>query len=92
MVRGVSREHGTTPEYPDLRRQDLSRAGGAGRSPTFRSTTSIESQANEAARTRLYRNTRSHPFGSDSCAANARFPAATPTSTARSVQQVRGGH
>jgi hypothetical protein len=29
MVGGVSGQDGTTPEYPDLRRQDLSRAGGA---------------------------------------------------------------
>ena len=29
IVRGVSGDRGTTPEYPDPRRQDMSRAGGA---------------------------------------------------------------
>jgi len=41
------------------------------RCPTFRSTTWIESQLNEAERTRLYRDTRSYPCGSDSSAVAA---------------------
>ena len=33
IVRGMSGERGTTPEYPDLRRQDMSRFVGAALPP-----------------------------------------------------------
>jgi hypothetical protein len=44
------------------------------RHPSFPSTTWIESQVNEAARTRLYGDTRSHLCGSDSSAARRDEP------------------
>ena len=68
IARGVSRERGTSPEYPDERPiYAFDRCGFlmAFRNGSTRSRTSNGSPVTTAERTRLYRDARSHLCGSD---------------------------
>jgi hypothetical protein len=83
-VRGLSREHGTTSEFPDPLRQNLFIwPGPAGLHSIFRSKTYFESQVSGTERTRLYRDTRSHLCESDSSASRPYIGRYSPGRTAQ---------
>jgi hypothetical protein len=72
IVRGVSRERGTTPGFPDPWRQDLSIwPGPAGLPFDLSQQDMFRIAGRRADRTRLCRDTRSHLCGSDSSAVAA---------------------
>jgi hypothetical protein len=62
IVQSVSRERGTTPEFPDPLRKELSIWPGPGGLPSDLSRQEMVRliEVNEAAKTRPHRDTRSH--------------------------------
>jgi hypothetical protein len=75
IVGGVSGEDGTTPEYPDLRRQDLSREGGAAPLPDL-SQHDLDRIAGQRSRQdEALQGHKKPSLGSGSCAASTRSSA-----------------